>query len=241
MKKFILTLIILILTIILLSVIKENSYIKDKIFNEATLENTTEREETQLNFPKYKKIYNNEDFVGVISIIGTNLKEPIFQSDNNEYYLTHNGYKKEQKTGAIYLDFRFDIESSKKKIIYGHNFENLDTPFKILEQYYSKNYYNQHKYIELETENTKQSYEIFSVYVETYNWDYMNEPSDNAKIWETELKNMKLNSMYDTEVNVNSDDEILILQTCSTKSEYKDYENKYLLIIGKKCEEEIKK
>ena len=45
---------------------------------------------------------------------------------------------------------------------------------------------------------------------------------------------LKNKSMYDTNVSVNEDDKILIIQTCSTKKEYSNYENKFLLIIAKR-------
>ena len=45
---------------------------------------------------------------------------------------------------------------------------------------------------------------------------------------------LKNKSMYDTNVLVNKDDKILIIQTCSTKKEYSNYENKFLLIIAKR-------
>ncbi len=45
------------------------------------------------------------------------------------------------------------------------------------------------------------------------------------------LKKLKSKSMYDTGVEVTKDDEILILQTCSTHKDYHNYQKKYLLII----------
>ena len=45
------------------------------------------------------------------------------------------------------------------------------------------------------------------------------------------LKKLKSKSMYDTGVEVTKDDEILILQTCSTHKDYSNYQRKYLLII----------
>ena len=45
------------------------------------------------------------------------------------------------------------------------------------------------------------------------------------------LKKLKSKSMYDTGVEVTKNDEILILQTCSTHKDYHNYQKKYLLII----------
>ena len=60
--------------------------------------------------------------------------------------------------------------------------------------------------------------------------------SENSQIVESKLdsltkKKLKSKSMYDTGVEVTKDDEILILQTCSTHKDYHNYQKKYLLII----------
>ncbi len=57
--------------------------------------------------------------------------------------------------GSIYLDYRVDIDSSKKLLIYGHNSSKIDMPFKILEEFYDKDYYDNHKYVDLTTSTTK--------------------------------------------------------------------------------------
>ena len=51
------------------------------------------------------------------------------------------------------------------------------------------------------------------------------------------ISNLKDKSFYDTGVDINSTDEILILQTCSHHKDYKKYKKKYLLIVAKKIKE----
>lgn len=216
--------------------IKKENTLNDETQNNIEYEENENLTENDSEYSNLKNKYNNDDLVGIIKIDGANIDEPVFKAKDNDYYLTHNGYKEEDKLGAIYLDYRFSFDTSKKKIIFGHNFENADTPFKSLEKYYDKEYYKNNKYIYLKNDNINQKYEIFSVYVETSNWNYMNEPSENKKEWLEELKKMKNNSLYDTDADVNENDEILIMQTCSTLPEYKKYEDKYLLIIAKKQE-----
>ncbi len=133
--------------------------------------------------------------------------------------------------GSIYLDYRVDIDSSKKLLIYGHNSSNIDMPFKILEEFYDKDYYDKHKYIEITTSMTKKKYEIFSVYVETSDFSYMNINFASDEAYFNHLQKLKSKSMYETGVEVSSDDEILILQTCSEHPDYRNYAKKYLLII----------
>ena len=131
--------------------------------------------------------------------------------------------------------YRNDINNSDKLIIYGHNSNYYNLPFKVLENYYNKSYYDENKYLYLQTNLNKYKYEIFSVYVEVSDWDYYNKMKFNTKDeYYNHILKLKNKSMYDTNVLVNKDDKILIIQTCSTKKEYSNYENKFLLIIAKR-------
>ena len=60
-------------------------------------------------------------------------------------------------------------------------------------------------------------------------YEYINFNSEEEYL--NHLKKLKSKSMYDTGVEVTKDDEILILQTCSTHKNYHNYQKKYLLII----------
>lgn len=188
----------------------------------------------EVNYLKdIKEEYNNEDIVGIINIVGTEMQEIVLQGEDNEFYLNHNINKKFDIKGSIYLDYRVKIDDSKKKIVYGHNSKNLKVPFKILDNYYDYDFYKDHEYIELITDKEIQKYQIFSVFVETKDWDYMKINFNNDE-WYEHLVKLKSKSLYETNVKVDQDDEILILQTCCLAKEYKQYKNKYLLIIAKR-------
>ena len=136
--------------------------------------------------------------------------------------------------GTPFLDSRVDINSSRKLLIYGHNSSKYDMPFKILENYYDKNFYKKYPYIELETEKGIKTYQIFSVYVETKDFSYYNKlkfASDDD--YYSHISVLKDKSFFDTGVKVNKNDDILILQTCSTLKKYKNLKKKYLLIVSK--------
>lgn len=178
-----------------------------------------------------KEKYNNNDVVGILEIDNTNYIVPILQGSDNDYYLNHLPNKEENYMGSIFLDYRVNIDSSKKLLIYGHNSSNIDMPFTILEEYYDKDYYDNHKYIEITTSTTKKKYEIFSVHIETNDFSYMNLNFKDDTDYLNHLKKLKSRSMYDTGVEVNANDEILILQTCSEHPDYRNYQQKYLLII----------
>ena len=180
---------------------------------------------------RVREEYNNNDVKGILEIENTDYIVPVLQGRDNDYYLNHDAYGNSNYMGSIYLDYRLDIDSSKKLLIYGHNSSKIDMPFKILEEFYDKDYYDNHKYVDLTTSTTKKRYEIFSVYVEPTDYSYMNINFNSDEEYLNHLKKLKSKSMYDTGVEVTKDDEILILQTCSTHKDYRDYQKKYLLII----------
>lgn len=178
-----------------------------------------------------RKKYNNNDVVGILEINNTDYIVPIMQGDDNKYYLKHTPYGEKSSMGSVYLDYRVDIDSSKKLLIYGHNSSNVDMPFKILEEFYDRDYYDNHKYVEVTTSNMKKKYEIFSVFVEISDFSYMDITFDNDDEYLNHINNLKSKSMYDTGVALSKDDEILILQTCSEHPDYRNYQKKYLLIV----------
>lgn len=233
----IILLVMLIVSILTFNIYKYNNTLKNKIINSNAIEVNHEinkiNYEEELN--KVRNKYNNNDIVGILSNSLDTLNEIVMQSTDNDYYLEHTVYHEYNWRGQTFLDYRNDINNSDKLIIYGHNSNYYNLPFKVLENYYNKSYYDENKYLYLQTDLNKYKYEIFSVYVEVSDWEYYNKMKFNTKNeYYNHILKLKNKSMYDTNVSVNSDDKILIIQTCSTKKEYSNYENKFLLIIAKR-------
>ena len=184
-----------------------------------------------------RKIYNNNEIVGYLEIPNTDFERVITQGKNNEKYLSYDAYGNKDIRGNPYLDYRLDINSSNKILIYGHNSKTIDAPFKYLDNYYDYEYFQNHKEITITTNEKKVTYEIFSVHIETKDWSYYSDIDFKSKeAWLNHLTKLKKKSMYDTGVEVNENDKILILQTCTTKPEYKNLKRKFLLIIAREVE-----
>lgn len=234
-------LLVLLTTIILsltLNFYISNSSTEDKIVDnyESVITETNIIEENNI-VDELRNNYNNNDVVGVIKIDDTDINEPVLKGEDNNYYLTHTITKEYDKYGSIYMDYRTDLNNSKKILIFGHNssyYTKEKVPFKELENYYEENYYKNHKYITLILDKEIRTYEIFSIYVETSDFTYMNMKFENQETWYNHLLNLKNKSLYNTNIDITEDDEILILQTCSTNKNYSNYEKKYLLIISKR-------
>lgn len=207
---------------------KKDYYLNIDIESNNNVNNPINYEEVINNL---REEYNNKDIKGVLEIDNTDYIVPILQGSDNNYYLNHDAYGNRSGMGSIYLDFRVDIDTSRKLLIYGHNSSNIDMPFKILEEFYDKDYYDNHKYVWITTSTAKKKYEIFSIYVETKDFSYMNVNFASDKDYLEHITKLKEKSMYDTGVEVSFEDEVLILQTCSTHKDYSNYQRKYLLII----------
>jgi len=229
--------------ILLISITNYFNYIFEKYTTKEVVSNVNnviniEKTTAILSIEKIKKLqdyYNNSDIKGIISIDGMDtFNYPVVQAQDNDYYLNHNYYKKYDAYGSIYADYRSNLDSSNKILIYGHSSSKRDVPFNKLESYYDESFYKNHKYIILETESNIYRYEIFSVYVETSDFTYMNINFDSKEDWYSHIIKIKNKSLYSTDAELTKDDDILILQTCSTNPNYKKYSKKYLLIVSRR-------
>ena len=216
---------------------KEEVKLKEETKHKSKSSNQPGITKEESDFPEvctFVKKYNNKDIKGVLYIPDTDIQEPIVQAKDNEYYLNRDLSKNKDTRGSVFLDYRVKINSGRKNLIYSHNSSIHDVPFKELEKYYEKDFYKTHKYIYLKDEEKTYKYLVFSVYVETSDWTYTKLKFNTDEEWLKHLKYLKKNSWYDTGVNVDKTDQILILQTCSHHEKYKNYENKYLLVIAKR-------
>ena len=167
--------------------------------------------------------------VGYIKINDTKIDSQIMQYSDNDYYLTHDVNGKYSVFGSVYMDYRNKIDD-KKILLFGHNTKNAKTsPFHDLEKYGKKAFYDKHSIIEIELEHKKYEYKIFSILVVS------NQSNKHMKLnfkddeWSNHLKWMIDESIYDTNVKVTEDDEIIVLQTC-----YYDSPNTFIIICAKK-------
>lgn len=223
MKKTFLLLPALILIITLLLIPK---------INETTLMNSVNinKEKIKENkITKLKEKYKNNDIVGVLEIPKV-LKTVVVKHTNNDYYLNHNIKNKKDEKGAVFMDYRNTL-NDKKILIYGHNSTRGNhLPFVKLDKYLDEKYYKKHKKIYLHTENGTKVYKIFSSYIEEEDFDYVNLNNYNGLSYLKHINKLKNKSVYNTNINLKENSNIIILQTCNVESGYSD--NKNTLVIG---------
>ena len=92
----------------------------------------------KVDFLALKKI--NPQIVGWLYIPHSEISYPIVQGEDNIYYLNHTFERKENFTGAVFLDsICMPDFGSDNSIVYGHNLKSGEM-FGFLKQYYDTNY-----------------------------------------------------------------------------------------------------
>ena len=166
------------------------------------------------NFDTLKKI--NPDIVGYIEVNNTNINYPIVKSNDNKYYLNHSFTKNLSKRGAIFLDYRNDLDDlSRNNIIYGHGLVDK-TMFGSLNNLLDEEWFNNkdNHYIRIITDNRIMIFKIFSVYTIDKESYYIKTYFSNNKYFKEFLETIVKRSIHKFNINVSPSDRILTLSTC---------------------------
>ncbi len=247
-KKFIISFIIFIISIILLVsyiIYNKRDYHQplitnnevDKIIDNIKELDLKEEIDTNNKLLEINNLYNkNNDLVGWLSIDNTATSYPVMHTDNEDYYLYKDFYKNYYKAGSLYIDKNNKVNPRDiNLIIHGHNMKN-GTMFGLLPRYKKEDYYKEHKTFTFYTLDEKQEYEIISVFLsKIYNindeeykyYKFLN--TTNEKEYNQYIDFIKENSLYNIELTAKYPDELITLSTC-------DYtqENGRLVIVGKR-------
>ena len=174
----------------------------------------------------------NTDQKFTLSINNLITKEPVMQTTDNEFYMNHNNKKEEFIGGSLFVDYRINLNSTRKIIIYGHSSSTVDIPFTKLLGYKKQDFFLKHQDIELNYKDKKETYQVFTVMLLKEDYFYTRlEFTDET--FKKHLEELKKKSIYDTGINIDKTNKILILQTCS-----QDEDGLYL-VIGAKLKENL--
>lgn len=173
---------------------------------------------------KYAKLYaTNTDFVGYLDIPGVNLSLPVVQTVDNEIYLGKNFYGTSTKYGCPFVAHENNIlQLDMNTIIYGHHM-NDGTIFGALDKYKKIDGFKAAPVIEFNTLYGNYKWKVIAAFItnaETeddggYAFNYFFTNLTTKEHFASYLNEIAQRSLYDTGVDVNSDDKILTLSTCS--------------------------
>ncbi len=167
-----------------------------------------------VNFENLKTI--NQDIIGWIQVLGTNINYPFVQTTDNKYYLKHQFDKKYNTAGWVFMDYRNNkSDFDKNTIIYAHGRLNK-TMFGSLRNVVKPSWYeNPDNYIvKLSTETENTLWQVFSTYRIKTTSDYLQIDFSDDSEYLSFLQMLKDRSVYDYKVNLVATDKIITLSTC---------------------------
>ena len=171
---------------------------------------------------QYRKLYEmNTDMVGWLTIPGTYVDYPVMQSSDDEFYLSHDFFKKDNENGLLILDGNCDpYTPSYNLVVSGHNRWNKQM-FSNLSDYQNKWYWEQHKLIQFDSLMETRTYVVFAAFFaadyaegeEGFRYNANIQYSVDADQW---LENIRDYQMYDTGIDAEFGDQFLTLTTCNS-------------------------
>ena len=182
----------------------------------------------------------NSDFIGWISIDGTNLDFPVmYAPDNKDFYLRHDFNKEYSVYGVPYLDEKTTLganDQSENLIVYGHNMK-TGTIFGCLTGYKEAGYYTEHPRIRFDTVYGDGTYEVFAAFaidvVQDTSFVYneyvdLDEATYNEYVYEVIAR-----SDVDTGIRPSYGEQLLTLSTC----EYSSDNGRYVVVARRVSDE----
>ena len=156
----------------------------------------------------------NENIVGWLSLQNSRLDNPVLQTDNNAFYLSHNYLDEKSRGGSIYIDFRNDALNDLHTIFYGHVLRN-GSMFGDLAKFADQQYANEHPVFTYETNDATYLFEVFAAYETTTDVYYL-ETQFTDETYRQFLSEIHSRSVITMPVDVTVKDHIVTLSTCTT-------------------------
>ena len=207
--------------------------------DEFNIQNQNKSEDTGIYRSFDNLIKKNADIKGWLTIKGTEINNPVYQSTNNTYYQNHNMLKEKSRYGALFFDKNSTIEretTSKNITIYGHNSTN-GTMFDELDSYHSLSFYKNNPVVELKTLYQQNEYLVFAAFITNADakddngqiYNYVRTDFKDSKDFSAFINEAKKRSLITVPVNISDDAEILTLSTRSN-----EFDNARFVVMAKK-------
>ena len=188
-------------------------------------------------------IQQNGDVKGWLKVNGTKVNYPVYQTTDNDFYISHDMNKKKSRYGALFIDCANKIGTagnSKNVVIYGHSMRD-GSMFGELKKYLNHDFYKQNPTLDFTTLYKEGTYKVFAVFItntipehdngEVFNYrrsEFVDENDFN--MWVEQLKER---SVITTDIDVAYTDEIITLSTCAY-----DFEEARLVVMARRVRDD---
>ena len=155
------------------------------------------------------------DIVAWLTIDGTVIDYPLVQAADNAYYLGRTAQGKENKLGALFLDYRCRRDlSGFNTVVYGHYLRS-GAMFSDLAKFKEKAYFESHASGTLYTPQGTYPLKIFAVTIADASSDFYDYAFESPARCQAHLDMIRKKAMHNRDVGVTCDDRLLTLSTCS--------------------------
>lgn len=201
----------------------KNELIEDVITEVPSTELTINEEKIPISVDFSTLKEKNQDIVGWIYSKDTPINYPVVQAKDNQYYLHRLINGEYNASGSIFMDYRNNPNlEDNNTIIYGHNMKS-DEMFGTLQNYKNQEYYENHKIIYYFTQEKSYEIKLVAGYTASLEDDIYNLNEINQEQKEKLLQK----SDFKSDVNINQNDKLITLSTCSY-----EYEDARYILIG---------
>lgn len=182
----------------------------------------------------------NPDISGWIKISNTNIDNPVLMppEEDSEYYLYRNYKKESTKYGSLFLDATVDLDNNyKNMVIYGHHMQD-GSMFANLIKYSDLDFYKQNPIINFDTIKNIADWKIISIFKTNTRkeqgdiFQYIQTGFSSDIDFLNYVYNVRERSLIDIPVDVNENDELVTLSTCSY--EFDDFRT---VVVARKIRE----
>jgi len=182
---------------------------------------------------------DNSDIKAWLTIGDTKIDNPVYQTNNNKYYQSHNMAKEKSRYGALFFDKDNTIKkdaASKNLTIYGNNTEN-GTMFGDLDLYHSLSFYKKNPTIKLKTLYSQNEYLIFAVFIANSRpqddngsvFNYTQSSFESYEEFSAFVQEARRRSLISVPIEFGEQDELLTLSTSSL-----EFENARFVVMAKR-------
>lgn len=192
--------------------------------------------------PNFAEIYSkNNEFAGQLTIDGLYSDDvpfdfAVMQTSNNDKYLNHDFFGKQNRYGQPYFDYRNGMKTlDRNTIIHGHNMRSDDSVFGGLEQYRDPETFKKHPVINVKTLYEDYVFKVYAVIVVNGKSEqdnnqrfYYNFTQATDVEFAKYLEELDKRKLYTTGVEMTKYDKILTLSTCCY-----DFTEARLAVIGR--------
>lgn len=174
-------------------------------------------EDEGLSFGKLQK--QNPEVFAWLTVYGTHIDYPIAQGENNMKYVNTNAFGDYSLSGSIFLDCGNAKDfSDYNSILYGHHMEK-QAMFGEIGLFSDQNYFEARRYGNLYYQGTDHGLEFFAfLHADAYDKAIFMPGIKGTENQQAYLNNLLAQAKFTRDIGVTTDDQILLLSTCSSDS-----------------------